>query len=126
MTLEELKRLIADGEGERLECKETTGQRGEACRTLCAFLNGDGGTVVFGVSRKGKVTGQLVSDETKRDLARAFCDFEPGIEIPTEYVPVDATHQAIVCRVAGGATQAVCLRRPPLSSCAVYDDENAA
>ena len=103
MTLEELKRLIADGEGERLECKETTGQRGEACRTLCAFLNGDGGTVVFGVSRKGKVTGQLVSDETKRDLARAFCDFEPGIEIPTEYVPVDATHQAIVCRVAGGS-----------------------
>ena len=51
MTLEELKRLIADGEGERLECKETTGQRGEACRTLCAFLNGDGGTVVFNGTR---------------------------------------------------------------------------
>ena len=102
MTLEELKRLIADGEGERLECKETTGQRGEACRTLCAFLNGDGGTVVFGVSRGGKLTGQLVSDETKRDLARAFCDFVPGIEILTEYVPVDETHQAVVCRVAGG------------------------
>jgi ATP-dependent DNA helicase RecG len=102
MTLEELKRLVADGEGERLECKETTGQRGEACRTLCAFLNGDGGTVVFGVSRGGKLTGQLMSDETKRDLARAFCDFEPGIEIPTEYVPIDETHQAVVCRVAGG------------------------
>ena len=102
MTLEELKRLVANGEGERLECKETTGQRVEACRTLCAFLNGDGGTVVFGVSRGGKLTGQLVSDETKRDLARAFCDFEPGIEIPTEYVPVDETHQAIVCRVVGG------------------------
>jgi predicted HTH transcriptional regulator len=37
-----------------------------------------------------------------RDLARAFCDVEPGIEIPTEYVPVDETHQAIVCRVVGG------------------------
>ena len=37
-----------------------------------------------------------------RDLARTFCDFEPGIEIPTECVPVDETHQAIVCRVAGG------------------------
>ena len=82
MTLDELKELIADGESDRLEFKETTGQRGEACRTLCAFLNGDGGAVVFGVSRKGKLTGQLVSDETKKDLARAFCDIEPGVEIP--------------------------------------------
>ncbi len=102
MTLDELRDLIAGGESDGLEFQETTGQRGEACRTLCAFLNGNGGVVVFGVSRKGKLTGQLVSDETKRDLARSFCDFEPGIEIPTEYVPVDESHQAIVCRVAGG------------------------
>ncbi len=40
MTLEELNELIAGCEGERLEHKETTGQRVEACRTLCAFLNG--------------------------------------------------------------------------------------
>ena len=103
MTLEELTKLVAEGESDRVEFKGTTGQRGEACRTLCAFLNGDGGTVVFGVSRKGKLTGQLVSDETKKDLARAFCDFEPGIEIQTEYVDVDESHQAIVCRVEGGA-----------------------
>ena len=35
-----------------------TGQRGDACETLCAFLNKDGGTVVFGVTKKGKLTGQ--------------------------------------------------------------------
>lgn len=52
MTLDELKALIAGGEGDRLEFKETTGRRGEACRTLCAFLNGDGGMVVFGVTRR--------------------------------------------------------------------------
>ncbi len=102
MTLVELKELIARGESEAIEFKETTGQRGEACRTLCAFLNGKGGVVVFGVSRKGKLVGQIVSDETKKDLARAFCDFEPGVEIPVEYVSVDDTHQAIVCRVEGG------------------------
>ena len=50
MTLEELKKLIADDEGETVEVKETTGQRGDACETLCAFLNKDGGTVVFGVA----------------------------------------------------------------------------
>ena len=49
MTLEELTKLIAGDEGETVEVKETTGQRRGACETLCAFLNKDGGTVVFGV-----------------------------------------------------------------------------
>jgi len=38
MTETELKKLIAQGEGETVEFKETTGQRGEACKTLCAFM----------------------------------------------------------------------------------------
>ena len=45
MTLEELEKLIAEDEGETVEVKETTGQRRDACETLCAFLNKDGGTV---------------------------------------------------------------------------------
>jgi putative transposase len=45
MTIEELKTLIASGEGETLEVKETTGQRVDACETLCGFLNKDGGTL---------------------------------------------------------------------------------
>ena len=39
MTFEELKALISSGEGETLEVKETTGQRVDACETLCGFLN---------------------------------------------------------------------------------------
>ena len=70
MTLEELRKLVADGEGDHVEFKESTGQRIEACRTLCAFLNGDGGTVVFGVTKKGQLTGQLVSDEFSRQPPR--------------------------------------------------------
>ena len=102
MKLDELKELIAGGESDRLEFKETTGQRGEACRTLCAFLNGDGGTVIFGVSRKGKLTGQLISDKTKRELFEVFSRFDPAADIETEWVDVDATHQAIVCTVGRG------------------------
>lgn len=102
MTLEELQKLIADDEGETLEVKESTGQRRDACETLCAFLNKDGGTVVFGVSRKGKLTGQLMADTTKRDLFDAFQKFEPAADIEVSYVPVDETHTAIVCYVAAG------------------------
>lgn len=103
MTRRHLEALVSRGEGAQLEFKETTGQRGEACRTLCAFLNGDGGSVVFGVSRKGRLVGQLVSDETRRDLAHAFYDFEPGADVAVEYVSVDETHQAVVCTVSRGA-----------------------
>lgn len=102
MTLEELKKLIADDEGETVEVKETTGQRVDACETLCAFLNKDGGTVVFGVTKKGKLTGQLMADTTKRDLFEVFQKFEPAADIEVSYVPVDETHTAIVCHVDGG------------------------
>lgn len=45
MTLEELKQIIAEGESERVEMKETTGQRGDACGALYACQDKDGETV---------------------------------------------------------------------------------
>ena len=41
MTLEKLKSIVASGEGETLEVKETTGQRVDACETLRGFFNFD-------------------------------------------------------------------------------------
>lgn len=102
MVLEELIGLVARGESEAVEFKETTGQRVEACHTLCAFLNGNGGVVVFGVTKKDKLVGQLVSDETRKNLAAEFVKFEPGYEFPVEYVGIDDTHQAIVVHVPAG------------------------
>ena len=102
MTHEELRKLVAEGESETLEFKATTGQREDACETLCGFLNRDGGTVIFGVTKKGVLTGQLVSDKTKRELFEVFAKFEPSADIEVSYVPVDDTHTAIVCHVDGG------------------------
>ena len=102
MTLDELKERMVSGEGTTVEFKETTGQRRDACETLCAFLNKDGGTVVFGVTKKGKLTGQLMADTTKRDLFDAFQKFEPAADIEVSYVHIDETHTAIVCHVDSG------------------------
>lgn len=63
--LDIVKRLIAEKEGGLVEFKETTGQLERGMETLCAFLNGNGGTVLFGVNDKGKIIGQDVSDKTK-------------------------------------------------------------
>ena len=46
--------LTAEKESGRVEFKETTGQLERGMETLCAFLNGEGGTVLFGVNDKGK------------------------------------------------------------------------
>jgi ATP-dependent DNA helicase RecG len=58
MDINGLKRLVASGEGLQLEFKRSTGELREALQTLCAFLNGDGGTVVFGVRPNGTLIGQ--------------------------------------------------------------------
>ena len=68
--LEILNGLIAGAEGGTVEFKETTGQLERGIETLCAFLNGTGGTLLFGVTDKGKIIGQEVSDK----MNRAVCD----------------------------------------------------
>lgn len=60
------------GKSETLELKRSMGQLNAADRTLCAFLNADGGKVVFGVGVDGIVVGQAVWDKTRREIAEAF------------------------------------------------------
>lgn len=62
MTLDQITILVASGESETLEFKQTTGTRREATRTVCAMLNHCGGQVLFGVTPEGKVAGQQVSE----------------------------------------------------------------
>jgi len=68
MTPVQITRLIATGESETLEFKETTGTRREATQTLCAMLNHRGGRVLFGVTPKGHLIGQQVSDDTVKKV----------------------------------------------------------
>lgn len=92
--------LISEKENGRVEFKETTGQLERGMETLCAFLNGDGGTVLFGVNDKGKIIGQEVSDKTKRDIADAINRLEPMAIVQISYAPMpDSEKKVIVFRV---------------------------
>ena len=59
MTLTELQKLIAEskGEWEHIEFKKTTGELHGGMETLCGFLNGSGGKLLFAVRNVGKVQG---------------------------------------------------------------------
>ncbi|MCX5797007.1 MAG: putative DNA binding domain-containing protein [Elusimicrobia bacterium] len=73
--------LLQQGEGPSLEFKRSTGELKEAMRSLCAFANGAGGTVLFGVGPEGDAAGQKVSDQTLRDISQAAQRFEPPVHL---------------------------------------------
>jgi ATP-dependent DNA helicase RecG len=89
--------LVHRGESDSIEFKKTTGQLARAAETFCAFLNGDSGTVRFGVGPDGKIAGQLVSDSTLRDVAQLLTRFDPPAPLQVRRVDVpDLAHQILV------------------------------
>ena len=67
MTFAEVKKLITKDETRTLELKKTTGELHRGMETACAFLNSDGGWLIFGVAPNLKITGQNVTDATRQD-----------------------------------------------------------
>jgi ATP-dependent DNA helicase RecG len=65
----DIKEIIKTGESETVEFKQTTGQLTRAVETLCAFANHKGGVILFGVTDKGKITGQPSGDSTLRTIS---------------------------------------------------------
>jgi len=61
---------ISEQESETVEFKKSTAQIDRALKTVCAFLNHRGGVIYFGVSDKGKIIGQDVSDSTIRSISQ--------------------------------------------------------
>jgi ATP-dependent DNA helicase RecG len=98
--LKDLERLLARGEGPQLEFKRSTGELREGLQTLCAFLNGAGGMVLFGVRPDGVVEGQQVSDSTQREIAQAFEKFEPPVTTHAHRVSVGLGREVLILRVA--------------------------
>ena len=99
MTIDDIKSIIRTGETRTLELKKTTGELKDGMHTACAFLNTDGGWLVFGVTPKSlKIVGLRRIEQLE--------------------IPVEALREALV--------NALCHRRydqPGTSvGIAVYDD----
>ena len=89
MDIQYLENLVAMKESSTLELKKSTGQLERGMESVCAFLNGDGGIVVFGVADNGDILGQTVGDSTKRDIAECIRQFEPFPLLDVDYVGLD-------------------------------------
>jgi ATP-dependent DNA helicase RecG len=97
----QLAALVKEGEGSALEFKRSTGELKEGMQTLCAFLNGSGGMVLFGVRPDGAIEGQAVSDQTLRDVAQAADRFEPPAHASIHRIKVQADRDLLVVAADG-------------------------
>ena len=96
MNPDELRALVAQGESERLDFKKTTGELKGGLQTLCAFLNGPGGRVLFGVTDSGIIRGQDVTDPTLREVANEIRRLEPPARLEQTKVSVGGTKEVLV------------------------------
>lgn len=72
LTIDDIKQLIASDETRTLELKKTTGELKDGMHSACAFLNTDGGWLIFGIAPKSlKILGENVTDNTRREIAQA-------------------------------------------------------
>ena len=96
MDFDEAKRLIQSGESEVLEFKKSTAELRSAGETLCAFLNGTGGTVIIGVTPRGRISGQVVADSTQVDIATIVRKLEPARSIDLSFVPIPGSELRLI------------------------------
>jgi ATP-dependent DNA helicase RecG len=98
MTRTELDQLIAEsnGEWEQIEFKKSTGELHGGMETLCGFLNGAGGKVLFGVTNAGKIVGQDVTDQTLQQVANGIRKLEPLAWIEQIRVPVEDGKEVLI------------------------------
>ena len=89
ISIQEIKKMIAGGESSTLEVKKTTGELRKGMESACAFLNSDGGWLLFGISPNMRIAGQSVSDTTRQEIAKELRKIEPAVDVEAQYVELD-------------------------------------
>lgn len=84
LTRQELHDLIAAGESPEVEFQRSLGR--DFGRELCAFANGDGGTILLGVSRSGEVIGVGNHGRTRVKVLTVARSGDPPIVVEVESV----------------------------------------
>ena len=93
MKIDDIKALIVSDESRTLVLKKSTGELKDGMHAACAFLNTEGGWLIFGITPKSlKIIGQQVTNDTQREVGlsdRSTIDQARGrtAQPPTKYRP---------------------------------------
>jgi ATP-dependent DNA helicase RecG len=102
MDLQDVKVLSAKKETKTVEFKSSTALLRAVFETLCAFLNNKGGVVLIGVRDDGKIVGQQISDNTRKDISKEIKKIEPAAQIDVDYIEIESNKFVISIRVNPG------------------------
>ena len=62
--------------------KQINGELKVGMHSASAFLNSDGGWLIFGITPKSlKIVGEQVTDSTRREISEAISGLEPALDI---------------------------------------------
>lgn len=91
--------MISTDESRTQELKKTTGELKDGIHVACAILNTDGGCLIFDVTPTShKIIGQLVTDDTKREISQVLAEIEPAFDRQPIYVDApDYLSYKMVC-----------------------------
>lgn len=97
MTPEEIRTLISQGEGQRLEFKRSLAELETGVRAAAAMVNTDGGHVLFGVRDDGAILGVQIGAQTRERVVQAITDnTDPTLYPSVEYVDLDGKTVIVV------------------------------
>lgn len=100
-TLQYLRELIAQGEGEMLEFKKRTTHPSRISRTLVSLANTRGGQVLVGVDDDGRLVGVRDAEEERFLLRQAAGQYvDPPLPLQFDEVEDDAGRVVLVVTVA--------------------------
>jgi predicted HTH transcriptional regulator len=100
MTIEEVRRYVANGEGQYVEFKLRVPEPSRFAKEVVAFANSNGGRVFIGVDDDGTIVGVKDSAEEEFALTEAlnlYC--RPLMRWSSERVPVSSKRDIIVVKV---------------------------
>jgi len=105
MSKEEILSLIAQGEGQHLEFKESVAELDRVIQTLTAFANtnSDGGCVLIGVGDKGKVKGVIIGKETIKQIADKISAHTDPVLYPKIEVVKESQDKGIIVITIDGS-----------------------
>ena len=96
-----LRALISQGEGERLEFKKKTTHPTRISRTLASLANTRGGQVLVGVDDDGRVVGVRDAEEEMYLLREAAAHYiDPPLTLSFREVETDGDHIVLVVNVS--------------------------
>lgn len=87
-SIRDLRRLIAGGEGIRLEFKAKANHPDKIARSICSFANSVGGTLLLGVLDSGEPNGVRYPDEDVHAIFKFLRTARPFLKCRYSIIPI--------------------------------------